>query len=212
MSVDLKIAKELIELETETCGYGYYEEKEIHLFVESVGYKLEQKGVCESTVNHPITWHTHPVGYPWHFSSQDIVRTFQTKGDGKYVHSASTSLIFTERGIWEFFAEETYDLDKGWYNYFIEALDIVMKKFEKNELDFIPYIEKTMNTVNNPKLGNFFKIYWTQWDTTNDKYSLQGIRSVKSSVFHIGKELYFVLDPETVEKLEEEGRKKLNLI
>lgn len=205
----LDFPKDLIKLDVETCGYGYYDEKEIKLYVETVGYKEKGRGVCNNSTSHPIIWHTHPIGYPWHYSSEDIIRTFQTKEKENYIHSTSTSLIFTEKGIWELFAERTFDLDINWYRYFLDSLNILNKDFEQGRIDFIPYIEKTMYIVNNPKLGNFFRIYWTEWE--DNIYHLQGIYSIKGSFFNIDKEIYLITDKKLEKQLEKEGKIKLNL-
>jgi len=208
VSISLDIPKLFVNLPVEMCGHYFNEHvhsAEPKLFLDNIGVNLETRGACVSRTDHPITWHTHPKGRIWYPSPEDIIRTFQTKSPSPdYIHSSSTSLIFTEKGIWELFALKTFNLDPTWNKYFLDILNNVTNDFGLGRLSLQRFIQETVRIVNDPKLGNFFRLYWTEW--SGSRYSLQGAREMDTVAYLVARpvyELYFVdrKDIATREKL-----------
>ncbi len=202
VSINLDIPKLFVKLPVETCGHYFYENK-LTLFLDNIGEHIENRGVCVSRTDHPIKWHTHPKGHVWYPSAEDIILTCQTKSfSSDYIHSSSTSLIFTENGIWELFALRTFNLDETWNKYFLNVLGELITNFGKGRFPLQTFIQNMQKIINQPKLGNFFRCYLTPWK--ENYYQLRGNREMNTIPYLIRYEIYFVdkEDKETQKKLQ----------
>lgn len=160
----MKIAKFLVDdIDVEVCGFLEVRNKNLNLFINNIGIKLETRGTCQHTKYTPYIFHTHNIGLLSYPSPEDIYTMMKFHSNNFENDFPLISIVFTEWGIWEIsFPHKKFTLDENWLKYLHEVTDT---PFHHITIEKIPEVIKhVVKTINKERaFGNRFQLFFTKW-------------------------------------------------
>lgn len=180
----LKVVKELMRIDAETCGNLLKSDEldrynvesklnsgELLLFLETVG----EKYMCQSKTYASYHWHTHQIGSSGSISAEDILIPIRKR-------PIVTCLVFTIWGIWELHCRLKYDLSDEQTidlreKYVRPICNAIINHTGSGQLDprqshAVQHYVKELNTVLN-SFNIRFSCSFTDWRDIKHNYALK---------------------------------------